>query len=425
MKSCEKKQNRKKSKTLDALASTLIPLICSDVLWQLPSKSNLFFGQSDQPGSNEQMGAALTPLQNIDMHPLHLQSVSTVEKTAISFEAYNGNGALLVCLMDVVSTLAKSIGAKFDKFIPVILYPLIQKTSDLNSQSVQDGAHLALTIVSQVTGHSSVQNMLIANYGYLMETLTAELSNPYRTEVDLRSQAICFYSLHNIIEFLLKSEGVTEDKDVLETNLVLLTDMQSSMTSWFNQQFSRKSNELLRCIMVPMGLTSVLISCSSFLHKSLCTLLPMQEGDDVECEDMTWTDLLREFNIESKRATDEEKVDINDHDDDNPETGKVASTAISGCVLKRLTRDLQQVLTVNSTLLALPNLKLQRKSCELFRVAFTALSSIQRHAKVRVRGKMFISQLHCNFLSHCVHSFASTDGGSRRHRHHYHWEPTI
>lgn len=417
MKSCEKKQNQKKSKTLDALASTLIPLICSDVLWQLPSKSNVFFGQSGRPGSNEQMVTALTPL--------HLQTVSTVDKTVISFEAYNGNGALLVCLMDVISTLAKSIGAKFDKFIPVILYPLIQKTSDLNSQSVQDGAHLALTIVSQVTGHSSVQNMLIANYGYLMETLTAELSNPYRTEVDLRSQAICFYSLHNIIEFLLKNEGGTEDKDVLETNLVLLTDMQSSMTSWFNQQFSRRSNELLRCIMVPMGLTSVLISCSTFLHKSLCTLLPVQEGDGVEYDDMTWTDLMLEFNIESKPATNEEKVETNNHDDDTPGTGKVTPTVISGCVLKRLTRDLQQVLTVNSTLLALPDLKLQRKSCELFRTAFAALSSIQRHAKVRVRGEIFNSQMHCNFLSHRVHSFASIDGGSRRHRHHHHWEPTI
>lgn len=380
LKSFDKKEHLKKSKTLDALASTLIPLICSDVLWQLPSKSNQIFRDTGRVTSKKRENSDVVSLQSMELAPFNSKSISPLDINAVSLEAYNGNGALLVCLMDLISTFVKSVGSKFDKFIPVILYPLIQKASDLNSQSVQEGAHLTLSNISQSTGHSSVQNMLLANYGYLMETLTAELSNPHRTELDLRSQSICFYSLHNIIEFLLKSEGAEKDKDLVETNLLLLTDMLSSMTSWFNQQFSRGTDDLLRCIMVPMGLTSVFVSCSTFLHKTLFTLLPIQEGEYPKFEHLEWEALLLEFEI-----NEEEKTEGNDRDHHKSPPNKTSPTIISGYVLKRLSRDLEQVLTVNSTLLALPDLKLQRKACELFRVTFRALSSIQRHAKVSTK----------------------------------------
>lgn len=377
LKSFESSHHQKKTKTLDELVSTLIPLICSDVLWQLPSKLNQIFRETGRDKSSKKEKSNMVSLQSIELASFNSKLMSPLDVSDVSLEAYNGNGAVLVCLMDLISTFAKSVGSQFVKFIPVILYPLIQKASDMNSQSVQDGAHITLLNISHLIGHSSVQSMLFTNYGYLMETLTAELSNPYRTEVDLRSQAICFYSLHNIIEFLLKSEYSDEDKEVVETNLLLLTDMQSSMTSWFNLQFSRRTDDLLRCIMIPMGLTSVFVSCSTFLHKTLITLLPVQEGEDLKLEDMAWEALLLEF-----ETNNEEKPENNDGDHSDPASKKTSHTIISGYVLKRLVCDLEKVLMVNSMLLALPDLKLQRKACDLFRIAFRALSSIQRHVKV-------------------------------------------
>jgi len=429
------KRHTRRAKILDSLASSMIPMICSDILWQLPSTNDWALANTPDHGTASDLFSnsdheSLSKLQN-GIVPSQSLANMTLHPSKSSSEALTGNEILITCLMELISTLAINLNSDFSKFIPTVIYPLVQKTNDLHSPPVQDAAFFTLSHISNATGYSSAQEMMFANYSYLMETLIAELSNPHSSEADLRSQAICFYSLHNIIDFMLKNKEQTIDAQAIETNMLLLTDMQASMTAWFNRQFKRSTQELLQCVMVPMGLVSVFISSANYLHEILSTLMPVPENNEheIESEEFRWEDLLLEFEIEGPPTKEEESAAASiassnsrnaNEDADTPLDGK--SIPVSGHVLKRLTQVLQEVLTANSTLLSLPNSKLQRKSCELFSAAFKLLSSIQHHAKVRSNLR-FSLQLHWEVFSSNVH--LCTEWKPKRQRSDKHRQPSF
>lgn len=398
LKAFNQKRHKKKLKTLISLTSTMVPIICSDLLWHLPSSNKWDVAKPDDRDKHTSSpsilrdGPLLTSLESLALLPPPSEmAIDSHDK--ICTEAINGNGTLLVCLMDLISTLAFNLSTDFNKFIPAVLYPLVQKTSDLNSSSVQDAAFLSLHNISNAAGYGSLDNMLDENYSYLMETLISELNTPQSTETNLRSQAICFYSLHNIIEFMLNKKEPTADDRVIETKLLLLADMQASMTKWFNAQFRRSTRNLLRNVMVPMGLISVFISSATYLHGILSSLETAEvRGVGLDSILFQWEDLLLEFEegeptvaentgLKSTHGIPSTSTLLNESDEESRECRNVK---ISAHVLGRLSRCLQDVLTINSTLLSLPDLKLQTKACELFSVAFRLLSSIQHHAKVRL-----------------------------------------
>ncbi len=396
VKAFSQKRHKKKLKTLISLTSTLIPIICTDILWNLPSSNQRDFTRSDESSSNIHHVSS-----SLELLPLSISSAKKDAKsydTVVYAEALNGNGALVICLMDFVSSLALNLRSDFKKFIPTVLYPLVQKTSDLNSGDVRDAAILSLYNISSATGYSNLEEMLHDNYSYLMETLISELSAPQKNEIILRSQAICFYSLHNIIEFMLKrQESVTNEK-AFEMEMLLLIDMQVALTKWFNVQYRETKRKFLQDISVPMGLLSVFISSTAYLHEILSSLESKNNHNDgVDSIQFRWEDLLLEFEMpgiveETKgEETKEKEVEMGCDDsstkevglsafDTNDDVGKIK--VVSAHVLSRLTRSLEDVLTINSNLLSHQNLLLQTKACEFFTVAFRLLSSIQHHAKV-------------------------------------------
>lgn len=371
------KKHRKKVKMLNALTASIIPIICSDLLWYLPSSTKWDLVQSSESSNILLDGPSSTQLLS---SPLSKEKAS---KQAHYFgsctEALHGNASLIVGLMDLISSLAITLSSDFNKFVPAILYPLVQKTSDLNSQSVQDSAFICLSHISNAIGYSSLDIMLRAKYSYLMETLISELNTHQVTKTNIHSQAICFYSLHNVIEFMLKHDEYKDDQFEIETKILLLTDVQSSMTRWFNRQFKRNTRELLQNITVPMGLISVFISAAIHLRDILSSLeSSISNKMGIDSVYFRWEDLLLEFEEGTNRTAEANELNSSEGEEE-PDGPK---KTLSAHVLGRLASDLEQILTINSAFLSIADLKLQRKSCELFTAAFGLLATIQNHTKV-------------------------------------------
>jgi hypothetical protein len=281
--------------------------------------------------------------------------------------------------MDLIAKLATTLGPDFIKFVPLILYPIVQKISDLNSRSVQDAAGVTLIKISDATCHFSVQGMLLSNFRYLIETLTTELNNPYVTDHDLKSQAICFHSLHGMIDLILRSTDDTLFDEDIEDRVMLLTDMQRSIVSWFDRQFSRNAQELLSNIAIPLSLSNVLSSILRFLNRCMSSYLPIAQSEvSTSLEQFSWEDLIVEFQTLP--------IDIGEshHEAIAAMEGSqmTSPSPVSSHVLEKLTVDIEQSLLVNATFITLPNVKLQKKACELFLAAFELLFSIQQLAKV-------------------------------------------
>lgn len=387
-------RHQKKSRMLNSLTSTIIPIVCSDLMWHIPSSNNSELIKSSADDSHTTTHWGLDTLHDSLVIMQTPDENRTASQIKISTEALNGNGALLVCLMDLISTLALNLSEDFKKFIPTVLYPLVQKTSDLNSPSVQDAALLSLHNVSNATGYRCLDKMLHENFSYLMEILVSELSNPQSSEADLRSQAICFYSLHNMIDFMLLHRKETDGDDgIMETDVLLLTDMQASMSKWFNIQFRRSTRDLLRNTMVTMGLLSVFNSSATYLHKILSSM-ESEEGkkEVLDSIQFQFENLLLEFQVATPSELDITSPDsakdsspmFETLDESDEGSAEIRDIKISAHTLARLCRCLEDVLIINSNFLSVPDLKLQTKSCSLFNIAFKLLSTIQYHAKVRL-----------------------------------------
>lgn len=370
LKAFKENEHQRKKKMLLSLASSLIPLLCSDVLWQLPSKSVLSMPKhADSEGNVRLDSCSLS---------LYSQKQGTGD-APISSQALTTNGSLLVCIMNLISTLANCIGSPFSKFIPILLYPLVQKMSELNSQPVRDAAYSTLVNISRVCDYCSVQEMLLSNYNILVEVLSNELGSVNRTEMELHSQTVCFYSLSNVINILLESQDGQIDSETSSTRILQLCDMQDSLIEWFGQNFTLNTNKLIRHPSIPIGLLSVLGSSIGFVNIILTKLVHECDFEKKEFDDgFQWLDLFIEFELDTDTEQKEEGVKKGSQIM-NANLGK---STISGYSLGRLTTNLRKILTTSATLITVPNLILQRKACDLFRDIFQGLSLVQTLTKV-------------------------------------------
>lgn len=362
--------HHRKQKMLLSLASSLIPLLCGDVLWQLPSRSVLCIPKhADCEGNAKLYSSSLS---------LYSQKQGE-EDEPISSQALTTNGSLLVCIMNLISTLANCIGSPFSKFIPILLYPLVQKMSEINSQPVRDAAYSTLVNISRVCNYCSMQEMLLSNYNILVEKLSNELGTINRTEMELHSQTVCFYSLSNVINILLESQDGQINKETSSTRILQLCDMQDSLIEWFGQNFTLNTNALMRYPSIPIGLLSVLGSSIGFVNIILNKLVHECNYGKKEFDDgFQWLDLFIEFELDIDTEQKQEGVKKETHMT-NATLGK---SIVPGHSLGRLTTNLRKILTTTATLITVPNLILQRKACDLFRDIFQAFSLVQTLAKV-------------------------------------------
>merc|ERR1740139_1718670 len=107
--------------------------------------------------------------------------------------------------MELVGIISTILQRGFDTFLPIILYPLLQKTSDMNGDYVQQTTSVVLSRISNDLGYTSIRAMLSFSCNLLMETITCELLCPRHIESNpqYHHMSICFHVIELTMQNLL------------------------------------------------------------------------------------------------------------------------------------------------------------------------------------------------------------------------------
>ena len=323
----------------------------------------------------------------------------------VSATALHGNALLHMIFMQMIEALSSILETNFNECLPTVLYPLLQKASDINSAIVQRTSLDTITAVSLSSGYRSFEEMLSTYFRYIVEVFTSELQGSFlfHSEKHLREQAVCFYSLHTVIKLILQS--LTKQKEserntdsrcppIDETQLMVLMDMIQTINTWFNKNFKKSVKNLVTMMVVPLGMLQVFKACTEYMD-SLLQVSNVPEAQELN-NDSPWMDLLLQFECDNDNEDDD--ITINgregfqqyltskDHDlniellEDTNEDER--EQVLSSETLKRLIGIIQQVMLTNSMFLSIPDLRLQRESCDLFSNSFHLLNTIQCFGKV-------------------------------------------
>mmetsp|Transcript_22663 Transcript_22663/g.33874 ORF Transcript_22663/g.33874 Transcript_22663/m.33874 type:complete len:450 (+) Transcript_22663:938-2287(+) len=216
---------------------------------------------------------------------------------------------------------------------------------------VQKAALDTLVSVSLSSGYKSFDQMLSAHFRYIIEVFSLELQGPFfiQSEEQLREQAVCFYSLHTIVRFILKdrveesgqARGVDRSNDLDdETEFMVLIDMMQTINDWFNKNFKKSVIDLVKLMVVPLGMLQVFKGCTEYI------------------------DSLLQLHMKAHQNTYIDK-----------------KLVLSSDTLSRLINTMKRTMLTNSIFLSTPDLKLQREACDLFVTCFHLLSTVQRYTK--------------------------------------------
>jgi len=255
--------------------------------------------------------------------------------------------------------------------------------------------------------YSSSEEMLAANYTYLVETLVSELRGSSPMLKDIQSQAICFYSLQNIMHFLLNNIAKDADATSIESTILLIVDMQTSMIEWFNKRFHKNAQSLLQCIMAPIGLVKVFKSSIDYLNELLLAIgkvKRLRNCDDhmaSHSDSFRWEDLLLEFKLDEDAKDHSDELESSkprkplgeESTEKENDFNSNTERTISAIVLSRLNDKLKRIIIVSSTISSLPNLKLRLLSCDLLESVFGLFSTIQYHIECSNKDDPTISAL--------------------------------
>lgn len=158
------RQRRKRLKRLHSLALAILPVITSPPLWTLP-----------------------TVLENVDQETEKLETIANMTITevhddsniqTVSVSALKGNAAMVCSLIGLLSETVQLLLTEVESFLPVILFPLCEKTSSQNHSQVQRTAALALRQVATACGLSSTRDLIRQNFDYLFGAMLSQTRRP-------------------------------------------------------------------------------------------------------------------------------------------------------------------------------------------------------------------------------------------------------
>lgn len=401
--------------SLNAFSLSILPILFSAHFWQLPTTS-AWASSKNVKLKNENHHTNPFKSQRYDI----LSTSNLIDNAAssgeqknilfsdISFSALYGNSLIQCGFIDIIENLRVLIPTHFEQYMTTLLYPLLQKTSDINCSSVQQHALSALQNIALTCGFTSIEKLLSYHLRYIIEVFTSHLQGTIlvQTEKQFYQQSHSFYTLQSVMKFLKQPGSLEvslqdtnrESRDECESKAMLVVDMMKTLNDWFVKNFKKGVNDLVSFIVVPMGMLDVFTTCIEFIQSKFHHIKKKQRKPD---NDFHFMNLLRQFEVGDCISAVDSFVNTNQ----SSLTSASNEDIFSSDTFKEMINVIQNVLLTISVYLSIPDLKIQRMSCKFFNDAFRLLSKVQIHCKVRVFQTLIIGS---NFipvpLINCVSS---------------------
>lgn len=161
-KSKKKSAGQKKTKLLNSLATSTLPILVSPPLWDLPV---------NHVGSP-------TPEDGSSWSKALLNSTSSASFDSFSTKALRGNGCFLLCLLRIVVTMVGLLGDVGTALIPTFLPPVLEMATTSRVEYLKEEAQAALEQIASSLSYKSLAVMIGQNMGVVAGAILARLRLP-------------------------------------------------------------------------------------------------------------------------------------------------------------------------------------------------------------------------------------------------------
>ena len=386
------KFNSRQVESLDAFTISTLPILFSDHFWQLPTTSN-WASRTKLESKGVDCTNHIKVIQNssYDFVPTSNSIVRTkpFQYTSnlfsdVSFVALHGNSLVQCGLMALVCGLAELHTKHFQQYMTSVLYPLLQKTSDVNCNAVQQSAIDTLQRIAVVCELGSFEDLLSHNFRFIIEVFTSQLQTSFfvQTEKHVHQQSIGFCTLQTVMKFLKQSNiqaGILSSNlnrsDDYQSNIMLVVGMMKTLNDWFVKNFNKGIHALASVMVIPNGMLEVFIMCVEYIQTHFAT---KKEKSKTKTDEFHWMNLLIQFELDDNPSNRKKTEDLNHNCFAPASPEKVLSID----TMKEIIGVIQKVMLTNSVFLSIPDLKIQKLSCDMFNTAFSLLHSVQQYCKV-------------------------------------------
>ena len=410
-------------KIVKTFAKNVIPILLSNTLFQLPSTLELaeIFNHPNQETDDKPRSASdssLTPT----IPQISFIRTSDYKIKQISANALVKNAVIVSYILQVLGLLTVCLEKETINFLKVLLYPVLQKTSDCNHHYVQQIAYMVLRRISQsVLGEPHIYSLVTNNFDQLIETINSDLKFPgeYMTQSWFQQQ-ISVQSLHKIVEFVSDENETNAKIQIENTNIYLrltnITLLTNSCIDWFDKSFEIGNSHLLERKAIPKGLLRLFAAVTFYIQKYLTNETPLTNSNQQNETGLTlnegnkWMILLLSLN--QNDCLDQDSRDI--FEDESPTVENV-SDEVSQIILKsssentqgrnvlsmpmmsRIKSLLNRICFLSAFFLSSQCLHVQNYCCKVFKNSFYCLASIQRDLDVSHRFTFNLNMKHSMF----------------------------
>jgi|GEM_PF-5926529 len=321
--------------------------------------------------------------------PLYKLPQSSRYAKDVSLQALQANALFLSFTLEMIGSMSSILRHDILRFIPSIMYPIIQKATDMNHSFVQQAAMKTMHKISIAADFPCLAELFSQNFDLLMEHITRDLNasridnnagNIYNIVIGINCMLRVIEQL--ISKYMSGSHRIEANEQGATQNLQLL-DVTDSLIAWFATNFDKSKQSLNMFIEVPIGLLKVFIISSQYLS----TLIPSNSLSKVQhmssmetkMNPTPWMDSLHEFLVEPHGCVQ------NEIDDDTSVRVREESVYVSSNMIifmKRAATASRRMMSLTSFFFSLDDVRVQRHICEALKYALTTLGKIERYVKV-------------------------------------------
>ena len=178
------KKERKRIKVLKTLASSILPILVSSCLWNLPTKSE-----------KEQISATSNSRFS---HELSL--MGTVTPTALK-----GNASAICLLLEILSLSSSLFQEHIETFLSVILLPTVEKAASNNAPMIRAAASRALVHMANACGFPGTHELINQHLQSLVSGMSGRLRIPGGKIAPQAAEFDNVLSVSSMIRFVLES----------------------------------------------------------------------------------------------------------------------------------------------------------------------------------------------------------------------------
>jgi hypothetical protein len=362
------RRNQKRSRILSDLASSILPIVISSPLYDLPTYPSHQGAQvvKNEKGTTSQCGS--------------LVALDNARGREVLSAALRGNASISFYLLGVTGTMFDLLGRAGHSFLPLVLYPVLENIGSRNILLNQDMAFHVLESLVTSCEYENMTDLLTDNMDNLMGTLMGRIRVSGGRSLDkTESDDETITVVSTVTAMLRIAAGSNDNTQVCERSfspsmLSYMEELVTALIARFDHQAAKSANQR-DTVTAFVQLFDAALTHMDCWYEYVETKTPVNSSTVSEKSKEAWLALLDPFRIDKERGlSPEEGFELYRDQHVQDKELAIGFQLVSASEIEFVKR----IISRCCFLLSHPSLTSQIQSCAALIRGFTFLGAVAR-----------------------------------------------